>query len=75
MTNKEEFVPNELLRHARSLKGWSQAELAEQVGTSFEIVSRWERGITIPSLITVSACARSWVRVLRNSGSCTVAEM
>jgi peptide/nickel transport system substrate-binding protein len=49
MTNKDEFVPNEPLRHARSLKGWSQAELAEQLGTSFEIVSRWERGITIPS--------------------------
>jgi peptide/nickel transport system substrate-binding protein len=49
MTNKEEFVPNEQLRHERSLKGWSQAELAGQVGTSFEIVSRWERGITVPS--------------------------
>jgi ribosome-binding protein aMBF1 (putative translation factor) len=49
MKNTEEFVPNERLRRARSLKGWSQAELAEQVGTSFEIVSRWERGITVPS--------------------------
>jgi len=47
--NQEEFVPNERLRRARSLKGWSQAELAEQVGTSFEMVSRWERGITVPS--------------------------
>ncbi len=37
------------MRQARSLKGWSQAELAEQVGTSFEIVSRWERGVTAPS--------------------------
>src|SRR2546427_10990597 len=44
----EESVPNEQLRHARSLKGWSQAKLAEEVGTSFEMVSRWERGITIP---------------------------
>jgi peptide/nickel transport system substrate-binding protein len=49
MTKTEEFVPNEYLRRARSLKGWSQADLAEQVGTSFEIVSRWERGITVPS--------------------------
>jgi transcriptional regulator with XRE-family HTH domain len=46
--NSEEFVPNERLRQARSLKSWSQAELAEQVGTSFEMVSRWERGITLP---------------------------
>ena len=47
--NPGEFVPNERLRRARSLKGWSQAELAEQVGTSFEMVSRWERGVTVPS--------------------------
>src|SRR6516162_3502315 len=46
----EERVPNERLRHARSLKGWSQAKLAEEVGTSFEMVSRWERGVTIPTL-------------------------
>jgi peptide/nickel transport system substrate-binding protein len=49
MKSSEEFVPNERLRRARSLKGWSQADLAEQIGTSFEIVSRWERGVTIPS--------------------------
>jgi transcriptional regulator with XRE-family HTH domain len=38
--SSEDFVPNEHLRHARNLKGWSQADLAEQVGTSFEMVSR-----------------------------------
>src|SRR5436305_4727589 len=48
MKSSEEFVPNERLRRARSLKGWSQADLAEQIGTSFEMVSRWERGVTIP---------------------------
>src|SRR5438132_476511 len=45
----EERVPNEHLRHARVLKGWSQAKLAEEAGTSFEMVSRWERGISIPT--------------------------
>ena len=49
MKSLEEFVPNERLRCARSLKGWSQADLAEQLGTSFEMVSRWERGVTVPS--------------------------
>src|SRR5712691_9277040 len=49
MKSSEEFVPNERLRRARSLKGWSQSDLAEQVDTSFEIVSRWERGVTVPS--------------------------
>jgi transcriptional regulator with XRE-family HTH domain len=28
------------LRRARSLKGWSQADLAAKVGTSFEMISR-----------------------------------
>jgi peptide/nickel transport system substrate-binding protein len=45
----EELVTNDLLRRARSLKCWSQEELAKQVGTSFEMVSRWERGVTLPS--------------------------
>src|SRR5689334_11961111 len=49
MKSSEEFIPNERLRRARSLKGWSQADLAEQLGTSFEVVSRWERGVTVPS--------------------------
>lgn len=45
----EELVPNECLRRARSLKGWSQADLAQHLGTSFEMVSRWERSVTVPS--------------------------
>ena len=49
MKSSEELVPNERLRRVRSLKGWSQADLAEQVGTSYEMVSRWERGVTVPS--------------------------
>lgn len=48
--SQEEFVPNERLRRARILKGWSQVELAEKVGTGFEMVSRWERGLTVPGL-------------------------
>jgi parallel beta-helix repeat protein len=46
---KEENVPNERLRRARHLKGWTQSDLAEALGTDFETVSRWERGITMPS--------------------------
>ena len=45
----EEHVPNERLRRTRHLKGWTQSALAERVGTDFETVSRWERGITLPS--------------------------
>jgi len=45
----EEIIPNEQLRRVRHQRGWTQAELAEQVGATFETVSRWERGITVPS--------------------------
>ncbi len=47
--NFEETIPNERLRSARYETGWTQAELAEKVGTTFETVSRWERGIKAPS--------------------------
>src|SRR5437588_6696428 len=40
---------NEVLRHEREVRGWSQAELAEEVGTDQKVVSRWERGISHPS--------------------------
>ncbi len=46
----QERVPNELLVRARLEKGWTQAHLAEEVGTTFETVSRWERGVVIPGL-------------------------
>src|SRR5690349_9618909 len=45
----EENVPNERLRRARHLKGWTQSDLARAVGTEFETISRWERGIMMPS--------------------------
>ena len=48
MTFKEIF-PNERLRQARHLKGWTQSELAAALDTDFETVSRWERGVTLPS--------------------------
>ena len=46
----EEHVPNEKLIRARLEKGWTQARLAEEVGTTFETVSRWERGVVMPGL-------------------------
>jgi predicted ATPase/DNA-binding CsgD family transcriptional regulator/transcriptional regulator with XRE-family HTH domain len=47
--NFEEPIPNERLRRARLQMGLTQSELAEKVGTTFETVSRWERGIKVPS--------------------------
>ena len=40
--------PNERLKQQRELKGWSQAKLAEEVGTTQKIVSRWESGTSKP---------------------------
>ena len=45
----EEIIPNERLRRARHERMWTQAELAEKLDTSFESVSRWERGIKVPN--------------------------
>jgi len=46
--NFEETIPNDSLRRARDEQGWTQAELAEKLGTTFETVSRWERGKKAP---------------------------
>src|SRR5690242_3589382 len=44
-----EKKPNPLLRRERQLRGWSQQKVAELVGTSEDVVSRWERGERKPS--------------------------
>jgi transcriptional regulator with XRE-family HTH domain len=36
------------IRIERELRGWSQQDLAEKVGTTQKIVSRWERGESTP---------------------------
>ena len=41
-------TPNDHLCHEREIRGWSQEDLAEKVGTSQKVVSRWERGESIP---------------------------
>jgi transcriptional regulator with XRE-family HTH domain len=35
---------NERLRYEREIRGWSQKRVADQLGTSEDTVSRWERG-------------------------------
>ncbi len=40
---------NEILKWEREQRGWSQARLAELVGTDAPTVSRWERGYATPS--------------------------
>lgn len=40
---------NEILKWEREQRGWSQARLAEFIGTDAATVSRWERGYATPS--------------------------
>jgi len=47
--NDRKFPLNPRLREARVERGWSQQELADQVGTTPVNISRWENGSTFPS--------------------------
>src|SRR2546421_3018803 len=46
--NDQKRLPNLRLKQERELCGWSQEDLAEKVGTTQKIVSRWERGESHP---------------------------
>jgi putative transcriptional regulator len=37
------------IRQCRVLKGWTQEQLARNIGVSLNTVQRWESGRTIPS--------------------------
>ena len=41
------------VRAGREAHGWSQEELAEQVGVGSEMLSRYERGVKFPSHVTL----------------------
>ncbi len=49
MTNNRGTVPLTPLAKARTARGWYQKDVAEQLGTNETTVSRWERGICLPS--------------------------
>lgn len=42
-------VPNQLLREERRKRGWSQKDVATQLGAERYYISRWERGMVSPS--------------------------
>src|SRR6059058_5273456 len=48
MNPRHSKTPNNHLRLERESRGWSQEDLAEKVGTSQKVVSRWERGESTP---------------------------
>lgn len=48
MKKATDASPNQALKHERTLRCWSQLEVADRIGTTAFNVSRWERGITFP---------------------------
>jgi uncharacterized membrane protein/DNA-binding XRE family transcriptional regulator len=42
-------MSNQKLKQEREQRGWSQARVAEQIGTDPGTISRWERGFSSPS--------------------------
>jgi transcriptional regulator with XRE-family HTH domain len=48
MNSTHSKTPNNHLCHEREMRGWSQQDLAEKVGTTQKVVSRWERGESTP---------------------------
>src|SRR3546814_8228691 len=43
----------------RKAREWSQSDLAERVGVDTETISRFERGATLPSLLTLDKISKS----------------
>lgn len=50
MDEKTNSIPNRLLKAEREKRFWTQADLAEKVGSDPKTVGRWENGKTFPSL-------------------------
>lgn len=50
-SNKVPQKPNNLLKHEREKRGWSQSKLGELIGADPTMISRWERGNRNPERI------------------------
>ena len=49
-----------LVRELREIRGWTQAELSEQIGVRTSAVSSWETGVHEPRLSSVLSVARAF---------------
>ena len=47
------------LREARTARGWTQAELAEQIGVSRKTINTVENGVFVPSTVLALKLARA----------------
>ncbi len=44
--------PKKTIRELREARGWTQFDLALQLGASVNAVSKWERGVAVPYVKT-----------------------
>lgn len=49
MAEQIKTIPNQLLKHERKRRGWTQADVAGHTGTDGYTMNRWKRGRTSPS--------------------------
>ncbi|MBQ3519639.1 MAG: helix-turn-helix transcriptional regulator [Clostridia bacterium] len=74
------------IANLRKAKGITQSELGERIGVSFQAVSKWERGETLPDTSLLPDLARilettvdfillGCEKVIEYKGKCTVADM
>ncbi len=47
---KGQPIPNLRLKYEREMRGWTQEEVAEKIGTTAVSVSRWENGVYTPDI-------------------------
>ena len=64
-----EAKPNLLLRAARKERGWTQQQVADQIGASQSLnVSRWESGTAFPSAYYIEQLCRLFGKTVRELG-------
>ena len=74
------------IANLRKAKGITQSELGERIGVSFQAVSKWERGETLPDTALLPDLARilettvdfillGGEKVIEYKGKCTVGDM
>jgi len=62
-------IPNSLLRAARRERGWTQQQLADLIGAPLPLnITRWERGVAVPSAHYVQKLAEVFGKSPRELG-------